>query len=101
MCVDSGVHYEPDPDDVRERGRVGGSRFRRWRRPWPPVPRGRRPRRWCGPRGGPCGSVPRCGLAAGWPPLVMGVRADSPEVSVKKSKSAGDGSGGRHGFMGR
>ena len=31
----------------------------------------------------------------------MGLRADSPEASVKKSRSAGDGCGRRHGFMGR
>ena len=31
----------------------------------------------------------------------MGVRADTPEASVKKSRSAGDGCGTRHGFMGR
>ena len=31
----------------------------------------------------------------------MGVRADSPEVSVKKSRFAGDDCGRRHGFMGR
>ena len=31
----------------------------------------------------------------------MGVRADSPEASVKKSRSAGDGCGRPHGFMGR
>ena len=73
--------------------RVGGLRVRRWRRPWPPAPRQRRPRMWCGPCGGPCGSVPRCGLAAGWPPPVMGVRAESPEASVKKSRSASDGCG--------
>ena len=31
----------------------------------------------------------------------MGVRADSPDASVKKRRSAGDGCGRRHGFMGR
>ena len=31
----------------------------------------------------------------------MGVRADSPEAMVKKSRSAGDVCGRRHGFMGR
>ena len=34
-------------------------------------------------------------------PLVMGVTAGSPEASVKKMRSAGDGCGRRHGFMGR
>ena len=34
-------------------------------------------------------------------PPVMNVRADSPEASVGKSRSAGDGCGSRHGFMGR
>ena len=68
VCVDSGVYHEPDPRRCAGGGRVGGPRFRRWRRPWPPALCGRRPRRWCGPCGGPCGSVPRCGLAAGWPP---------------------------------
>ena len=34
-------------------------------------------------------------------PPVMGVRADSPEASEKKMRFAGDGSGRRHGFMGR
>ena len=34
-------------------------------------------------------------------PPVMGVRADSPEASVKKSSFAGDGCWRRHGFMGR
>ena len=38
-----------------------------------------------------------CRLA---PPL-MGVRADSPEALVKKSRSAGEGCGRRHGCMGR
>ena len=31
----------------------------------------------------------------------MGVRADSPEALVKQSRSAGDGCGRRHGFIGR
>ena len=31
----------------------------------------------------------------------MGVGADSPQALVKKSRSAGDGCGRRHGFMGR
>ena len=34
-------------------------------------------------------------------PPVMGVRADSPEASLKKTRSADDGCGRRHGFMGR
>ena len=27
MCVDSGVHYEPDPDDVQEEGGQFGRDF--------------------------------------------------------------------------
>ena len=34
-------------------------------------------------------------------PPVMNVRADLPEASVEKSRSAGDCCGSRHGFMGR
>ena len=34
-------------------------------------------------------------------PQVLGVRADSPQASVKTSRSAGDGCGRRHGFMGK
>ena len=57
-------------------------------------------------RGGPVGGVARVLVHVVWvscrvaPPL-MGLRADSPEASVKKSMSAGDGCGRRHGFMGR
>ena len=43
---------------------------------------------------------PGVGQLRGGPPL-MGVRADSPEASVRKSRSAGDGCGRRHGLMGR
>ena len=44
-----------------------------------------------------CLGVVSCRVA----PPVMGVRTDSPQASVKKTRSAGDGCGRRHGFMGR
>ena len=100
MCVDSGVHYEPEPDDVREVGGWVVCDFGDGVGYGPQFPVG----------GGPAGDVARvvvhvvvspvwvsCRVA----PPVMGVRADSPEASVKKGTSASAGCGRRHGFMGR